>query len=128
MRMVIYLAPKILNRWKNYFSIIKLHRISDVRQIEIHTAEPLVPDLVLFGFKLLLQSEKYKQIPAELIQAGGETLRSEIHKHINFIWNKEELSDKWEEYIIIPVYKKDDKTDCNNYGWISQKFIQYSFL
>jgi hypothetical protein len=31
------------------------------------------------------------QIPAELIQAGGETLVSVIHKLINSIWNKEEL-------------------------------------
>jgi hypothetical protein len=30
----------ILNRWKNYFS-----QLLNVGQIEIHTAEPLVPDL-----------------------------------------------------------------------------------
>jgi hypothetical protein len=29
------------------------------------------------------------QIPAELIQAGRETLHSEIHKLIMLIWNKE---------------------------------------
>jgi hypothetical protein len=33
----------ILNRWKNYFSqLLNVHRISDVRQIEIHTAKPFV--------------------------------------------------------------------------------------
>jgi hypothetical protein len=31
------------------------------------------------------------QIPAELIQAGGETSPSAIHKRINCNWNKEEL-------------------------------------
>jgi hypothetical protein len=31
-------------------------------------------------------------IPAEMIQAGGNTLRFEIHKLINSIWNKEELA------------------------------------
>jgi hypothetical protein len=31
------------------------------------------------------------QIPAELIKAGGRTIRSEIHKLTNSIWNKEEL-------------------------------------
>jgi hypothetical protein len=35
------------------------------------------------------------KIPAELIQAGGETLRSEIHKIINSLCNKEELPDQW---------------------------------
>jgi hypothetical protein len=34
------------------------------------------------------------QIPAELIQAGGEILRYKIHKLIKFIWNKEELPDQ----------------------------------
>jgi hypothetical protein len=35
----------ILNRWKNYFSqLLNVNRVSDVRQIEIHTAELLVSD------------------------------------------------------------------------------------
>jgi hypothetical protein len=34
----------ILNRWKSYFSqLLNVHDVSDARQIEIHTAEPLVP-------------------------------------------------------------------------------------
>jgi hypothetical protein len=40
-------SHNILNRWKNYLSLLlNVHRVSDVRQIEIHIAEPLVPDLV----------------------------------------------------------------------------------
>jgi hypothetical protein len=59
------------------------------------------------------------QIPTGLIKAGGRTIRSEIHKLINSIWNKEELSEQWKESIIVPIYKKGDKTDCNNYFGIS---------
>jgi hypothetical protein len=33
--------------------------------------------------------------PAELIQAVGETLMSEIYKVNNSIWNREELPDQW---------------------------------
>jgi hypothetical protein len=34
----------ILNRRKSYFSqLLNVHDVSDVRQIEIHTAEPLAP-------------------------------------------------------------------------------------
>jgi hypothetical protein len=37
-------SHNILNRWKNYFShLLSVHNVSDVRQIEVHTAEPLVP-------------------------------------------------------------------------------------
>jgi hypothetical protein len=34
------------------------------------------------------------QIPAELIKAGGRIIRSEIHKLIISIWNKEELPEE----------------------------------
>jgi hypothetical protein len=37
-------SQNILNRWKNYFSVMNVHNVRDVRQIEVHTAEPLVPD------------------------------------------------------------------------------------
>jgi hypothetical protein len=34
----------ILNRWNSYFSqLLNVHNVSNVRQIEVHTAEPLVP-------------------------------------------------------------------------------------
>jgi hypothetical protein len=38
-----------------------------------------------------------------------------IHRLINYFWNKEELPDQWKECIIVPVHKKGNKTDCNNY-------------
>jgi hypothetical protein len=56
------------------------------------------------------------QIVAKLTQVGDETIHSEIHKHINSIWNKEELPGQWEKQsLTAPVYKKGDKTDCINY-------------
>jgi hypothetical protein len=68
------------------------------------------------------------QILAELIQAGGETLRSELHRLINSVWNKEELPNQWKESIIIPVHKKGDKTDCSNYRGISLLSTSYKIL
>jgi len=44
-----------------------------------------------------------------LIKAGGKTIRSDIHKLLHSIWNKEELPEEWKESIIVPVYKKGDK-------------------
>jgi hypothetical protein len=51
-----------------------------------------------------------------------------IHKLINSIWNTEELPDQWKESIIVPVRKKDDKTDCNNYPRISLISTSYKIL
>jgi hypothetical protein len=55
------------------------------------------------------------QIPAELIKAGGRTIRSEVHKLINSIWNTEKLPEQCKKSIIVPLYKKGDNTDCSNY-------------
>ena len=44
------------------------------------------------------------QIPAELIKAGGRTIRYEIHRLIISTWNKEELSEEWKESIIVSIY------------------------
>jgi hypothetical protein len=91
-----------------------IHSVSDVRQIEIHIAEPLVPDRGPFEAEIAVPKLKRCKspgsdlIPAELLQAGGEILLSEIHKLINSIWNKEELPDQWAESIIVPIHKKDD--------------------
>jgi hypothetical protein len=67
-------------------------------------------------------------IPAELIKAEGETLYSEIHRLICCIWNKEELPQQWKECIIVPIYKKGDKTDCNNYRGIFLLSTAYKIL
>jgi hypothetical protein len=37
-------SHNILNRWKNYSQLLNGHRVSGVRQIEIHTAELLLHD------------------------------------------------------------------------------------
>jgi hypothetical protein len=58
------------------------------------------------------------QIPAELIKPGGET-RFETHKLICSIWSKEESPQQWKELIIVPIYKKGHKTDCNDCRGIS---------
>jgi hypothetical protein len=38
-------SNSILNRWKNYFcKLLNAHGVNDVRQTEIHTAEPLMTE------------------------------------------------------------------------------------
>jgi hypothetical protein len=97
-------------------------------------AEPLVPGPSCLEVEIAIAKlKKYKspgsdQIPAELIQAGGEILLSAIHKLINSVWNKVELPDQRKESIIVPVHKKGDKTDCNNYRRISLLPTSYRIL
>jgi hypothetical protein len=105
-------SHNIMNRWKNYFSqLLNVHNVSDVKQIEVHKAEPLVPGPSRLEVETAIAKlKKYKsrdsdQIPAELIQAGGKILQSVIHKLINSVWNKDELGDQWKESIILPIHK-----------------------
>ena len=102
-----------------------MHGVKDVGQAEIHTAEPLVPDPSAYEVELAIDKLKshkspgIDQIPAELIKVEGITMCLEIHKLITSIWKKEKLPEEWKESIIVPIRKKGDKTDCNNYRGIS---------
>jgi hypothetical protein len=52
-------SHSISNRWKNYFSqVLNVHRVSDVRQIEIHTAEQLVPEPSLSEVEIAIEKLK----------------------------------------------------------------------
>jgi hypothetical protein len=131
-------SHSILARWRNYFSqLLNVHGVNDVRQAELQTAEPLLPEPSVSEIELAVEKLKshkspgIAQIPAELIKPLGRTIRSEIHKLIISIWNKDGLPEEWKESIIVPIYKKGDKADCNNYRGISllpttQKFYPTS--
>ena len=73
----------ILVRWRNHFSqLLYVHKVN-VRQREIHTSDPLVPETSTFDVeKAMKKLKRHKslgidQIPADLIKAGGKTLHSE---------------------------------------------------
>jgi len=125
----------IVARWRNYFSqLFNVHGVKDVGQAKIHTAEPLVPKPSASEVELAIDKLKshkspgIDQIPAQLIKAGGRRICLEIHKLIISIWKKEKLPEEWKESIIIPIHKKGDKTDCNNYRGISLLPVTYKIL
>ena len=73
----------------------------------------LLPDPTLLEVEIAIEKlKKYEspgidQIPAELIQDGGNSLLTEIYKLLLTIWKKEMLPEQWKESIIIPLYKKE---------------------
>jgi hypothetical protein len=112
----------VLNRWKNFFiQVLNVCGVHDVRQMDIQMAEPLIPEPshveveTAIGKLKSYKSPGTDQIPAELIKARGETLYAEIRRLMCSIWNKEELLQQWKESITVPIHKKGDKIDCNNY-------------
>jgi len=122
-----------LARWRNHFSqLLNVHGFND--EIEIHTADPLVPEPSAFQVEMAIEkleihrSPGTNQILAGLMKARTRKSRSEITKLINSVWNKEELSDEWKESIIVPIYKKGYKTNCSNYRGTSLMSTTYKIL
>ena len=118
---------------------MNVHGVNDVRQTEIHTTEHLVPQPSAFEVEMAIEELKshkspgIDQIPAELIKTGGRKIPYEIYKLIISIWKKEELPEEWKESIVVPIYKKGDKTNCSNYMahlfcQLHTKFIQHPAL
>jgi hypothetical protein len=76
-----------------------VHNVNSVGQAEMLTVDRLVLNPTSIAVESAVTPlNKYKspgsdQIPAELIQVGGEILLSAIHKLMNSVWNKEELPD-----------------------------------
>ena len=113
---------------------MNVHWVNDVRQTKIHTAELLAPKPSAFEVELAIEKPKshkspgIDQMPAELITAGGKTIRCEFHKLIISIWNKAELLEEWKESIVVPIYKKGDKIYCSNFRGISLLPTTYKIL
>jgi len=52
-------SHSIMTRWKNYFSqLLNVHGAKDVRQEEIHRAEPQVPEPSVFEVELAIEKLK----------------------------------------------------------------------
>jgi len=50
-------SHSILARWRNYFSqLLNVHRVNDVRQRELHTTDPLVPEPSAFEVALATEN------------------------------------------------------------------------
>jgi hypothetical protein len=71
-------SHSILATWRNHFSqLLNIHEVNDVRQTELHTAEPLVPERM----RWLLKSCKDTQITStDRIPAEYRRVCFRIHK------------------------------------------------
>jgi hypothetical protein len=79
-------SHSILARWRKYFSqLLNVHGVNDVRQKEINTAEPLVPEPSAFGFELAKnhKSPSTDQPQAESIKAAVEKF---VMRSINLLF------------------------------------------
>ena len=64
----------------------------------------------------------------ELYRNGGATLLDRLATLLRTIWEKECIPSAWRMAVIIPVFKKGDKTVCSNYRGISLLNIALKIL
>ena len=59
------------------------------------------------------------RIVAELLKSGGETVIDWLTELMQEVWRTRKVPQDWRNATMIPVFKKKDRTQCNNYRWIS---------
>lgn len=136
----------ILQRWKEHFDEtlnqgVQLHITNDTtqqqnltvgRQGELDDNEVTTPTLEELTIKIKsLKNNKCpgeNELASELIKYGGETIQKQIYELVTDIWSKEKMPKSWTTAIIKPLFKKGDKTDCNNYRAIALLDTTYKIL
>jgi len=59
------------------------------------------------------------QIPSDLLHSGGEDCAAWLHEVFCRVWTEEVVPADWSQAVVIPIYKKGNKEDCNNYRGIA---------
>ena len=57
----------------------------------------------MFTDKLTIQFTRYCSKTSRPDHRRDSTIRSEINKYINYMFNKGELSEEWKEYLFIKI-------------------------
>jgi hypothetical protein len=95
--------------------------VNDIRQAEIQTGEPHVPEPNAFEVKMATEKLKGQKSPGidkiltELIKAGGRTVHTLRFVSLLILFGiRRNLPEEWKESIIVPIYKKGGKTNCSD--------------
>jgi hypothetical protein len=96
------------------------------QQHQCHFRHPWQKKRTKIGLIILIKVQKLGVFYR--VYNWDEILRFKTNKLINSNWNKEELSDQLKESIIVPDYKKGDKTGYSNYRGILMLLTSYKIL
>ena len=118
---------EILNRWTEYCSDLYNYEtdrdpiILDCPQIPDEEHHPILREEVEAAVKALKMGKSVgvDNIPAELVQAGGEAMIDILTAICNKIWKTGEWPVTWTQSLVITLPKKGNLQLCQNYRTIS---------
>ena len=117
----------ILKRWTEYCSELYNHRTSgdpevlNVPPATNNESDPILREEVEAAVKSLKKGKSagVDNVPAELVQAGGEAMIDALLIICNKIWQTGEWPTPWTQSLIITIPKKGNLQQCQNYRTIS---------
>ena len=118
---------EILNRWTEYCSDLYSYEtdgdpiVLDCPQISDEEHHPILREEVEAAVKALKmgKSAGVDNIPAELVQAGGEAMIDILTAICNKIWKTGEWPTTWTQSLVITLPKKGNLQLCQNYRTIN---------
>ncbi|KAI0238708.1 GATA zinc finger domain-containing protein 1 [Lamellibrachia satsuma] len=118
---------QILNRWTEYCSELYSHNtngdpvVLNCPQTTEEDDYPILREEVEAAVKSLKKGKSagIDNIPAELVQTGGEALITTLTTICNKIWQTGEWPTPWTQSLIITLPKKGNLQMCQNYRTIS---------
>lgn len=129
-----------LGRWKQYFEqilndddnmrqeheqLVECQETANNETITIPTKNEIIHIINMMKNN---KSPGINGITKENIEYGGDRLKDEIYKLICQIWETEKMPDSWREAVIIPLFKKGDRRNCENYRGIALLDVTYKIL
>jgi hypothetical protein len=125
---IILMEPKEkADRWKEYFTELLNADILDnsKRRKNLYGAESMVSEVTQEEiYEAIKDLKNWKspgsdEIPAEFIKYGGKKMQNLLFRICRKIWKDKNIPKSWNEAIVEPIYKKGDKSICENYRGIS---------
>ena len=118
---------EILSRWTEYCSELYNYEscgdntVLDCSQPPEEDLQPILPEEVEIAVASLKKGKSagVDNIPAEFVQAGGETMIDVLTEICNRIWRTGEWPTPWTHSLIITLPKKGKLQLCQNYRTIS---------
>ena len=92
----------------------------EISDFDIQTEEPTYEEV-----KRIIQNLKNNKSPGpdkiinELIKKRGVTLWHRLCSLLIKMWRREQIPDEWKDSYTCPIYKKGDRTNCQNYTAIT---------